>query len=126
MFLSSYHDLADLVQPSRAPKGKAIVIVSTDEDEIAITNHQKTKSKLKQTKSGTTDTVPSSGEESDGLITLNAVEEEESKGGVKRGPSSNSHQHWYPPIKLVEPGSAMLWWKFKCHYCNKYSSALSL
>ena len=126
MFLSSYHDLADLVQPSRAPKCKATVIVSTGENKIAIKNHQKTKLKPKQTKSGTTDTIPSSGEESDGLLALKAVEEEESKGGVKRGPSSNSCQHWHPPIKLVEPGSATLWWKFKCHYCNKYSSALSL
>ena len=73
---------------------------------------KKQTSKPKQKKSNTD--VPSSGEESDGLSALKAIEEVERTGGGKRGPASISRQHWHPPTKLIEPGSKSLRWKFKC------------
>src|ERR1700683_5174252 len=66
--------------------------------------------------------APSSGEESDGLTALKAVEEEEGRAGAKRGPPSTSRSHWHPPTKHTEPGSKTLRWKFQCRYCNKYVS----
>ena len=81
---------------------------------------QKSKPKAKQSKPSGEGGAPSSGEESDGLTALKAVEEEERRGGAKRGPPSASQLHWHPPTKHIEPGSKTLRWKFQCHYCNKY------
>jgi hypothetical protein len=63
--------------------------------------------------------APSSGEESDGLTALKAVEEEEGRVGVKRGPPSASRLHLHPPTKLTETDSKMLRWKFQYCNCNK-------
>jgi hypothetical protein len=81
-------------------------------------------SKPKRKKSNTD--APSSGEESDGLSALKAVEEVERTGGGKRGPALISQQHWHPPMKLIEPGLKSLRWQFKCRYCDKYVLAYVL
>lgn len=80
----------------------------------------KSKRKVKRSKPNADGGAPSSGEESDGLTTLKAVEEEDERGGAKRGPLSASRAHWHPPTKHTEPGSKTLRWKFQCCYCNKY------
>jgi hypothetical protein len=95
----------DMAHKKSAPKGKST------------TKRQKLSSK------DTNLNAPSSEDESDGLTALRGVKEvEQSRGGVKRGPASATRTHWHPPTKLVEPGSSVLRWKFKCRYCNKYVS----
>ncbi|KAH9024612.1 hypothetical protein EDB85DRAFT_1894233 [Lactarius pseudohatsudake] len=113
----------------REPKRKAIIVSSGDnsESDNAATDksevRHKLKPKAKRNKTNKEGVVavrvaPSSGDESDGLTALKAVEDVESGGG-KRGPPSVSRIHWHPPIKHMEPGSKTLRWKFRCRYCNK-------
>ena len=66
---------------------------------------QKSKPKAKRSKPSGEGGAPSSGEEADGLTALKAVEEEEGRGGAKRGQPSASRLHWHPPTKHTEPGS---------------------
>jgi hypothetical protein len=77
-------------------------------------------SKTKQSKSSGEGGGPSSGEVSDGLTVLKAIEEEEGRARAKRGPPSTSQSHWHLPTKQTEPGSKALWWKFQFHYYNRY------
>ena len=69
---------------------------------------QKSKPKAKWSKPSGEGGAPSSGEESDGLTALQAVEEEEGRARAKRGPPSTSRSHWHPPTKHTEPGSKTL------------------
>ena len=96
--LSDYDtDNYTLQQQPKHPKCKASFIITSDnddldpEDDLSLPKSKgKGKQTAKQSKSTQNTNEPSSGDESDGKTALRAVEEEEARGGTKKGPSSST------------------------------------
>jgi len=59
-----------------------------------------------------------SGDESDGLSALRAVEENEGKDSSGwQGPMNGSLEHFHPPVPITEKDGSKCW-SFNCKYCK--------